>query len=475
MPSSKYPTQALGVVALGLSLACGGGGGSSSTEAPSASLSKVQTGTFIDSPVKGLRYQTTSLEGSTDGEGRFYYREGEEVTFKLGSTLLGKASGGNTITPAHLFGVANNSEDRRLVNALRLLQTLDADGNPDNGIDIAEAFTSLSEKFGLNFDQDPTEFSFSDNILQLLQKSPRALVDGDQAVRHFNNTLTRQERPGADDLERPLEFASASEFLNARDIDLSGDLNMEEFVRSASSNQQILWSQCFNKLDSNQDGSLSSEEFSAKPEPQIELTQESVTELEKQQKIQADFSVIDVDGSGRIDATEWLNAHIEHYALRQQEAFGRLDTDLNARLSLSELEAKPQHDSAEHHAEVFAKLDLDADGSISLEEFILNVPEANVELAKAAFGSMDSNSDGFLALEELRVNPKKDAKVRRATAFAQQDADSSGALSLDEFLAKVPVEHVAKATEHFSQLDIDFSGDLSEDEMSGMARMRKDR
>lgn len=42
-----------------------------------------QTGRFIDSPVKGLFYQTESASGQTDSAGRFIYRSGSRVRFSL--------------------------------------------------------------------------------------------------------------------------------------------------------------------------------------------------------------------------------------------------------------------------------------------------------------------------------------------------------------------------------------------------------
>ena len=69
-------------IGLVLSLvACGGGSGSSQS---SSTTSDTKTGTFIDSPVMGLSYSSTSHSGITNSAGEFTYTKGETVTFSLG-------------------------------------------------------------------------------------------------------------------------------------------------------------------------------------------------------------------------------------------------------------------------------------------------------------------------------------------------------------------------------------------------------
>lgn len=65
----------------------GSGGGSSSKD------SATQTGVFVDSPVAGLSYATDSLQGVTDGQGAFEYRDDETVVFSIGELKLGEAQG----------------------------------------------------------------------------------------------------------------------------------------------------------------------------------------------------------------------------------------------------------------------------------------------------------------------------------------------------------------------------------------------
>ncbi|TQV74179.1 hypothetical protein FKG94_16360 [Exilibacterium tricleocarpae] len=113
----------------------------------SSSNNGLQSGVFTDSPVAGIYYETPTQSGLTDSAGRFTYRRGERVSFSLGGTLLGSAPAAAEVTPLDLVGVdsldaaGTGDTKNRLINILLLLQSLDRDHNPDNGIDL----TGLNE------------------------------------------------------------------------------------------------------------------------------------------------------------------------------------------------------------------------------------------------------------------------------------------------------------------------------------------
>jgi len=153
----------IAILATSALTACGGGGGGSSDEAkattpPSTSPSTL-TGTFVDSPVKGLRFESPTQSGLTNELGEFDYLEGEAVTFYIGGTQLGVALGSDVITPFSLLGInpltteadisdaLSGEEVRsfdRAINIATLLQTLDIDANPENGIDLGESHAKLA-------------------------------------------------------------------------------------------------------------------------------------------------------------------------------------------------------------------------------------------------------------------------------------------------------------------------------------------
>ncbi len=106
---------------------CGGGGSSSSS---TSSASATSTGTFVDAPVEGLSYETSSgIKGVTDNQGHFKYKEGDTVTFKIGKALIGKVVPESIVTP-YTFG------SDKVIYIAYVLQNLDSDGNLSNGIQL---------------------------------------------------------------------------------------------------------------------------------------------------------------------------------------------------------------------------------------------------------------------------------------------------------------------------------------------------
>jgi hypothetical protein len=130
------------VASFSIIVACGGGGGGSSPQ--------VSTGVFTDSEVSGLHYETATQSGLTNTAGQFDYLPGETVSFSLGGIQLGSAQAAAQLSPLDLLGVTDLDEarlaavDRPLTNILILLQSLDRDHNPDNGIDLANLDEDLA-------------------------------------------------------------------------------------------------------------------------------------------------------------------------------------------------------------------------------------------------------------------------------------------------------------------------------------------
>ena len=165
---SKALLRALTYLVVVFLSACGGGGGGGDGGDTSHSANEeILTGLFIDSPVQGLRYETQSQSGKTDASGLFKYVEGEEVFFYLGNLLLGSTSGQSVVTPLAITG-ATSSRDPRVLNMLRLLQTLDDDGDPDNGINISE-FAQEQFDDGVNVNWSGDIFTDNQEITNLLQ------------------------------------------------------------------------------------------------------------------------------------------------------------------------------------------------------------------------------------------------------------------------------------------------------------------
>ncbi|MCH6585056.1 MAG: adhesin [Proteobacteria bacterium] len=150
-------------LAMGL-VACSGGNGSSSGGGKPAT--GPTTGKLTNAAVSGVAYSTSSkMAGITDDRGIYNYNHGDTVEFKLGSLILGKVKAAAIVTPIDLAGDSNT----RLQNLLVLLQSLDSDNDPGNGISIptnAAAAVSAS----INLDSDPTAFA-SSSALQGVRKA----------------------------------------------------------------------------------------------------------------------------------------------------------------------------------------------------------------------------------------------------------------------------------------------------------------
>ena len=116
--------------------------------------SEAQIGAFAG-PVSGLKYETPTTSGVTNEQGEFAYLAGETVTFSVGDVVLGTVEGAPRINEAHLNSRVNGNIDKlkdpELTNMVRLLHSLDQDGLPENGVQIAEKTHSVVGDRGFSF------------------------------------------------------------------------------------------------------------------------------------------------------------------------------------------------------------------------------------------------------------------------------------------------------------------------------------
>jgi len=181
----------IGVVTLTLS-ACGGS--SNSTEPTSNNTpptpptsATTYTGMFLDAAVEGLNYTTTSQSGKTNADGEFVFQLDEDVTFSIGDIVLPSVKAAMYITPLDIYSTENISQ-LEVVNLLRLLQSLDVDGDPSNNIQISDTShqlaTGLTIDFAaLDFEQQVADLIANSNVLN------QELISADMAIDHFQQTL----------------------------------------------------------------------------------------------------------------------------------------------------------------------------------------------------------------------------------------------------------------------------------------------
>ncbi|MGF2734108.1 hypothetical protein [Marinobacter sp. DUT-1] len=176
----KFGSLALAVALSG----CGGSGSSSSTTVTEDTTTpeNTKTGIFTDSAVANIRYQTATQSDFTSALGEYEYVEGETVTFSIGGIELPPVPATGRVTPADM--TAEESSADQLTNILRLLQSLDEDGNPDNGITITAETHAALENTLLVVDQSAAEFEtqFTNEVTTAVNKT---LISAEEAEAHF--------------------------------------------------------------------------------------------------------------------------------------------------------------------------------------------------------------------------------------------------------------------------------------------------
>ncbi|DAB30050.1 MAG TPA: hypothetical protein CFH84_06130 [Sulfurimonas sp. UBA12504] len=132
-----------------LFVGCGDGGSSSSSDVGDNQI--VKTGIFVDSPVQGLYYKTTTKDGFTNDKGEYQYIEGETVEFKFGDLSLGTVVAQTLVTP---YSMETNNANIKAINIAVLFQSLDADRDGDMILDIRKL---QNHKFiGISLDENET-------------------------------------------------------------------------------------------------------------------------------------------------------------------------------------------------------------------------------------------------------------------------------------------------------------------------------
>lgn len=173
--------------------ACGGGNGGG--KEPVAVTPSV--GVFKDSIVGGVYYETPTRSGFTNAKGEFDYLPGETVTFKIGDIVLGSSTGGDVVTPLSLVPGAVDATNPVVTNIVRLLLTVDADGDPSNGITVTAAASNAA--VGKTVDFTAVDFDSNQGVVDLLSELPGTptLVDQTTAQTHFAATLAAETNWGA--------------------------------------------------------------------------------------------------------------------------------------------------------------------------------------------------------------------------------------------------------------------------------------
>ena len=156
--------------------------------------------------VAGVTYETPTQQGVTGLDGSFQYEEGETVRFRIGDTVLGEAPGRERLTPFELAGSpvlqglnitrAIRDEEhpfQAVINTAVLMQSLDHDANPANGIEIRQSVAALLRGVKLKLSEHWSTFqTFGGMSIAELDRwePPR----NETPLRHALAAATRQHR-----------------------------------------------------------------------------------------------------------------------------------------------------------------------------------------------------------------------------------------------------------------------------------------
>lgn len=146
-------------------------------------------GWFVDAPMAGLAYKTSSgITGITDEKGMYEYKPGDTVTFLLGQAQLGNpVDAAAVVTPCSLTGtdsISNDSsEAKEALNMVKLFLALDSD----------------SSDFGLSLDKKHSTENLTTESLSALLESSDFVADikkllgeetvvptNEEAKKHYN-------------------------------------------------------------------------------------------------------------------------------------------------------------------------------------------------------------------------------------------------------------------------------------------------
>lgn len=146
-------------------------------------------GVLVDAFVAGIGYRTETQSGVTNERGEFNYLPGETVTFFIGDLVFPPVPAKGIVTPLDMAQTLDPASPV-VMNIARLLQTLDTDGDPSNGITISPAVSQAAAP--VDFNLTPAQFETLPAVTNLVANSgsvSKTLVSEQQALEHLEDTL----------------------------------------------------------------------------------------------------------------------------------------------------------------------------------------------------------------------------------------------------------------------------------------------
>ncbi|KAL5088200.1 hypothetical protein Trisim1_006871 [Trichoderma cf. simile WF8] len=154
------------------------------------------SGRFDDGPLVGLGYRTASQQDVTDEQGRFFYQDGEIVSFSIGNLSIGSALGGS-LTLANLRGSATELGNPDLtlpetVNRARFVQSLAVETDLRNGVSIDDTIRDIVTRHaaGISFTSDIDIFEQSPAVRGVISELGGRFRGVEEARNHLRRAQT---------------------------------------------------------------------------------------------------------------------------------------------------------------------------------------------------------------------------------------------------------------------------------------------
>jgi len=162
------------------------------------SNSVISTGYLVDANVSGVEYICNDITGFTNMDGSFEFNyECDYITFKIGSLILAEMST-SKVRNDNIFYIGDiaqkdaryDTNNTSVKNITRILQTLDDDKNPENGINITSIIRdNITNNIPAHLSSENINESDLENIIMDANLSKDDLVSPIKALVHYEQTL----------------------------------------------------------------------------------------------------------------------------------------------------------------------------------------------------------------------------------------------------------------------------------------------
>ncbi len=173
----KYiKTSILSLSASTILIGCGGSNGSTNTN--------IGTAYYLDSAVEGVSYKCGIKEGTTDKDGAFKFEKGEDCHFYLGDMVL------KEIKAQELSDGKKIIENNATIASF--LQTLDIDGDANNGIQIKKEIKNTLKLNGIKeLPKNESQLTTIWTTLKQQKEYKGRIIDKESAMAHVEETKKR--------------------------------------------------------------------------------------------------------------------------------------------------------------------------------------------------------------------------------------------------------------------------------------------